>query len=287
MEKIYSMTGSANVINSCDLVDLNIDITSVNGRFLEINFKMPDSLRHLESKLREIFQKNLKRGKIDCYISLAQNLKNSLNVNEEALNQLSDAIKVIEKRLGTVRANPLEVLNYPGIQIQDKKLQPKIDELVLNNLTTAIDKLVMTRTQEGEKLKQAILYRLDLVEKELLTVEKSLSELVSREREKIKAKIAELASEMDQSRIEQEVTLAAQKADVREEYDRLIAHIKEVRTILQNGGICGKRLDFMMQEFNREANTLASKASTLDITKVAVELKVLIEQMREQVQNIE
>lgn len=287
MEKIYSMTGSANVINSCDLVDLNIDITSVNGRFLEINFKMPDSLRHLESKLREIFQKNLKRGKIDCYISLAQNLKNSLNVNEEALNQLSDAIKVIEKRLGTVRANPLEVLNYPGIQIQDKKLQPKIDELVLNNLTTAIDKLVMTRTHEGEKLKQAILYRLDLVEKELLTVEKSLSELVSREREKIKAKIAELASEMDQSRIEQEVTLAAQKADVREEYDRLIAHIKEVRTILQNGGICGKRLDFMMQEFNREANTLASKASTLDITKVAVELKVLIEQMREQVQNIE
>ena len=152
---------------------------------------------------------------------------------------------------------------------------------------TAINKLVTARAHEGEKLKLAIQSRLESIEKELLPVEKALSELVSKEREKIKAKIAELSIEIDPNRIEQEVTLAAQKADVREEYDRLKAHIKEVRSILQTGGICGKRLDFMMQEFNREANTLASKASSLDITKVAVELKVLIEQMREQVQNIE
>lgn len=287
MEPIFSMTGSANCIISIDLADLNIDITSVNGRFLELNFKMPDSLRHLESKLREAFQKKLKRGKVDCYITLSQNLKSTLKVNKSALEQLSIAIKTIEKGIGGISTNALEILNYPGIQVQDENVQSKIDDFVLNSLETAISKLVTARAHEGEKLKLAIQSRLESIEKELLPVEKALSELVSKEREKIKAKIAELSIEIDPNRIEQEVTLVAQKADVREEYDRLKAHIKEVRSILQTGGICGKRLDFMMQEFNREANTLASKASSLDITKVAVELKVLIEQMREQVQNIE
>ena len=287
MEPIFSMTGSANCVISIDLADLNIDITSVNGRFLELNFKMPDSLRHLESKLREAFQKKLKRGKVDCYITLSQNLKSTLKVNKSALEQLSIAIKTIEKGIGGISTNALEILNYPGIQVQDENVQSKIDDFVLNNLETAISKLVTARAHEGEKLKLAIQSRLESIEKELLPVEKALSELVFKEREKIKAKIAELSIEIDPNRIEQEVTLVAQKADVREEYDRLKAHIKEVRSILQTGGICGKRLDFMMQEFNREANTLASKASSLDITKVAVELKVLIEQMREQVQNIE
>ena len=287
MEPIFSMTGSANCIISIDLADLNIDITSVNGRFLELNFKMPDSLRHLESKLREAFQKKLKRGKVDCYITLSQNLKSTLKVNKSALEQLSIAIKTIEKGIGGISTNALEILNYPGIQVQDENVQSKIDDFVLNSLETAISKLVTSRAHEGEKLKLAIQSRLESIEKELLPVEKALSELVFKEREKIKAKIAELSIEIAPNRIEQEVTLVAQKADVREEYDRLKAHIKEVRSILQTGGICGKRLDFMMQEFNREANTLASKASSLDITKVAVELKVLIEQMREQVQNIE
>ena len=287
MEPIFSMTGSANCIISSDIAALNIDITSINGRFLELNFKMPDSLRHLESKLREAFQKHLKRGKVDCYITLSHNLKSTLKVDKSALEQLSIAIKTIEKSIGGISTNSLEILNYPGIQIQDENVQSKIDDFVLNSLETAISKLVTARAHEGEKLKLAIQSRLESIEKELLPVEKALSELVSKEREKIKAKIAELSIEIDPNRIEQEVTLAAQKADVREEYDRLKAHIKEVRSILQTGGICGKRLDFMMQEFNREANTLASKASSLDITKVAVELKVLIEQMREQVQNIE
>lgn len=287
MEPIFSMTGSANCIISSEIADLNIDITSVNGRFLELNFKMPDSLRHLESKLREAFQKHLKRGKVDCYITLSQNLKSTLKVDKSALEQLSIAIKTIEKSISGISTNALEILNYPGIQVQDENVQSKIDDFVLNSLETAIRKLVTARAHEGEKLKLAIQSRLESIEKELLPVEKALSELVSKEREKIKAKIAELSIEIDPNRIEQEVTLAAQKADVREEYDRLKAHIKEVRSILQTGGICGKRLDFMMQEFNREANTLASKASSLDITKVAVELKVLIEQMREQVQNIE
>lgn len=287
MDPIFSMTGSANIVKSCDIADLNIDITSVNGRFLEINFKISDSLRHLEPRLREMFQEHLKRGKIDCYITLSQNLKSSLKVDEIALEQLSVALKTIEKRMSRISINALEILNYPGIQVQDEKIQSKIDELVLDCLSEAIEKLTTSRKHEGEKLKAAIQSRLALIENELITVEKCLSELVHKEREKIKAKIAEFVSDIDPSRIEQEVALAAQKADIREEYDRLEAHIKEVRNILHTGGICGKRLDFMMQEFNREANTLASKAFSLNITKVAVELKVLIEQMREQVQNIE
>jgi len=287
MEPIFSMTGSANVIKSNDIADLNIDITSVNGRFLEVNFKMPDSLRHLDAKLRELFQNHLKRGKIDCYITLSENLKSSLKVDETALKQLSYTIKTIESNINGATTNAIEVLNYPGILVQDEKVQATIDDLVINSLDTAINKLVTAREHEGEKLKLAIESRLVSIEEQLVTVEKSLNELVLKEREKIKAKIAEFAVDVDPTRIEQEVTLAAQKADVREEYDRLKSHIKEVRNILKTGGICGKRLDFMMQEFNREANTLASKASSLDITKVAVELKVLIEQMREQVQNIE
>ena len=275
MEPIFSMTGSANCIISSDIAALNIDITSINGRFLELNFKMPDSLRHLESKLREAFQKHLKRGKVDCYITLSHNLKSTLKVDKSALEQLSIAIKTIEKSIGGISTNSLEILNYPGIQVQDENVQSKIDEFILNSLETAINKLVTARAHEGEKLKLAIQSRLESIEKELLPVEKALSELVSKEREKIKAKIAELSIEIDPNRIEQEVTLAAQKADVREEYDRLKAHIKEVRSILQTGGICGKRLDFMMQEFNREANTLDSKASSLDISCLTILLPSL------------
>lgn len=211
MEPIFSMTGSANCIISSDIAALNIDITSINGRFLELNFKMPDSLRHLESKLREAFQKHLKRGKVDCYITLSHNLKSTLKVDKSALEQLSIAIKTIEKSIGGISTNSLEILNYPGIQVQDENVQSKIDEFILNSLETAINKLVTARAHEGEKLKLAIQSRLESIEKELLPVEKALSELVSKEREKIKAKIAELSIEIDPNRIEQEVTLAAQK----------------------------------------------------------------------------
>ena len=158
MEPIFSMTGSANCIISNDIAALNIDITSINGRFLELNFKMPDSLRHLESKLREAFQNHLKRGKVDCYITLSHHLKSTLKVDKSALEQLSIAIKTIEKSIGGISTNSLEILNYPGIQIQDENVQSKIDEFILNSLETAINKLVTARAHEGEKLKLAISY---------------------------------------------------------------------------------------------------------------------------------
>ena len=288
MSIIHSMTGSASKLVNSQLANINIDISSVNGRYLEIYLKLPDNLRHLDSKLRALCQEKLTRGKLDCYITYALNAQASLNIDANQLEALSEALNQVEKTIpNACNLNPMEILQYPGILKQPANIQDLIDEQVLENFAKALDSLVKTRESEGEKLKQALQVRLDLLEKQADLIEVQLANLTKIEREKILKKIEDLKIEIDPQRIEQEVAIIAQKADVEEEYDRLRAHIKEVRSILDKGGICGKRLDFMMQEFNRESNTLASKASNLDITRIAVELKVLIEQMREQVQNIE
>lgn len=288
MSIIHSMTGSASKLVNSQLANINIDISSVNGRYLEIYLKLPDNLRHLDSKLRALCQEKLTRGKLDCYITYALNAQASLNIDANQLEALSEALNQVEKTIpNACNLNPMEILQYPGILKQPANIQDLIDEQVLENFAKALDSLVKTRETEGEKLKQALQVRLDLIEKQADLIEVQLTNLTKIEREKILKKIEDLKIEIDPQRIEQEVAIIAQKADVEEEYDRLRAHIKEVRSILDKGGICGKRLDFMMQEFNRESNTLASKASNLDITRIAVELKVLIEQMREQVQNIE
>lgn len=288
MSIIHSMTGSASKLVNSQLANINIDISSVNGRYLEIYLKLPDNLRHLDSKLRALCQEKLTRGKLDCYITYALNAQASLNIDANQLEALSEALNQVEKTIpNACNLNPMEILQYPGILKQPANIQDLIDEQVLENFAKALDSLVKTREFEGEKLKQALQVRLDLIEKQADLIEVQLTNLTKIEREKILKKIEDLKIEIDPQRIEQEVAIIAQKADVEEEYDRLRAHIKEVRAILDKGGICGKRLDFMMQEFNRESNTLASKASNLDITRIAVELKVLIEQMREQVQNIE
>ncbi|MBQ2266939.1 MAG: YicC family protein [Succinivibrio sp.] len=288
MSIIHSMTGSASKLVNSQLANINIDISSVNGRYLEIYLKLPDNLRHLDSKLRALCQEKLTRGKLDCYITYALNAQASLNIDVNQLEALSEALNQVEKTIpNACNLNPMEILQYPGILKQPANIQDLIDEQVLENFAKALDSLVKTRESEGEKLKLALQVRLDLIEKQADLIEAQLTNLTKIEREKILKKIEDLKIEIDPQRIEQEVAIIAQKADVEEEYDRLRAHIKEVRSILDKGGICGKRLDFMMQEFNRESNTLASKASNLDITRIAVELKVLIEQMREQVQNIE
>ena len=288
MSIIHSMTGSASKLVNSQLANINIDISSVNGTYLEIYLKLPDNLRHLDSKLRALCQEKLTRGKLDCYITYALNAQASLNIDANQLEALSEALNQVEKTIpNACNLNPMEILQYPGILKQPANIQDLIDEQVLENFAKALDSLVKTRESEGKKLKQALQVRLDLIEKQADLIEVQLANLTKIEREKILKKIEDLKIEIDPQRIEQEVAIIAQKADVEEEYDRLRAHIKEVRSILDKGGICGKRLDFMMQEFNRESNTLASKASNLDITRIAVELKVLIEQMREQVQNIE
>ena len=287
MADISSMTGSSNRIINTDRVNISIDITSVNNRFLEIYLKMPDQLRHLDSKLRSIIQEKLTRGKIDCYLSYALNATDSLNINQDVLHALANAVSKINQELPQSNVNALEILNYPGVISQEANLQELIDEEILRNFSEAIDTMKENRRKEGIKLKEALISRLDKIIELSKIVGAQLEKLVELERQRIVSKISTLDVNVNPERLEQEVALAAQRADVREEYDRLLAHVKEVKSILEKGGICGKRLDFMMQEFNRESNTLASKASNLEITQVAVELKVLVEQMREQVQNIE
>jgi uncharacterized protein (TIGR00255 family) len=287
MPIIHSMTGSASKLVNSELANINIDITSVNSRFLEIYLKLPDSLRHLDSKLRAVCQEKMTRGKLDCYVSFALNFSNTLNINDDALSALSGALDKIKGAMPQAQVSAMEVLNYPGIIKQPENIQDEIDAKVIEQFTSTLDELIKNRESEGKKLSDVLLSRLDLITTQADIIEEQLERLVQTERDRIVAKVAAMNIEIDSGRIEQEVAIAAQKADVGEEYDRLRAHIQEVKTILNKGGVCGKRLDFMMQEFNRESNTLASKASNLEITKVAVELKVLIEQMREQVQNIE
>lgn len=287
MPIIHSMTGSASKLVNSELANINIDITSVNSRFLEIYLKLPDSLRHLDSKLRAVCQEKMTRGKLDCYVSFALNFSNTLNINDDALSALSGALDKIKGAMPQAQVSAMEVLNYPGIIKQPENIQDEIDAKIIEQFTSTLDELIKNRESEGKKLSDVLLSRLDLITTQADIIEEQLERLVQTERDRIVAKVAAMNIEIDSGRIEQEVAIAAQKADVGEEYDRLRAHIQEVKTILNKGGVCGKRLDFMMQEFNRESNTLASKASNLEITKVAVELKVLIEQMREQVQNIE
>ena len=288
MSKLKSMTGSANRIVNSDLINFTLNIISVNSRFLETYFRLPDSIRHLEHHFKKVLQEKVSRGKFDIQISLEMNMSSSLNINDAALDALKTAIVKVQSAIPGSKFNALDILNYPGVIAQENAGE-KIDECILDNFSQALDDLIASRESEGDKLKKTIEERLDAVSAQADEVEKVLSTLVATERERILSKLEsmKLDIELDKNRIEQEVVLAAQKADIGEEYDRLRAHVKEVHNILNKGGICGKRLDFMMQEFNRESNTLASKASNLEITKIAVELKVLIEQMREQVQNIE
>ena len=222
MADISSMTGSSNRIINTDRVNISIDITSVNNRFLEIYLKMPDQLRHLDSKLRSIIQEKLTRGKIDCYLSYALNATDSLNINQDVLHALANAVSKINQELPQSNVNALEILNYPGVISQEANLQELIDEEILRNFSEAIDTLKENRRKEGIKLKEALISRLDKIVELSKIVGAQLEKLVELERQRIVSKISTLDVNVNPERLEQEVALAAQRADVREEYDRLL-----------------------------------------------------------------
>lgn len=284
---VCSMTGSANIQHPGECFDFSIDLISVNSRFLEIYLRLPDSLRHLDATLRTMLKGRLTRGKIDVIINLKVNEQNALNINETFLGTLSSAVSTIKQHFPQATVNALELLQFPGVLGQKQDLQEIIDEKITSTFADAIEILLKNRKLEGQRLVAELENKLKLISLELDKIEPVLKELSSLERQRLLDKVQDLLPSLDPQRLEQEVVLAAQKSDIAEEYDRLRSHISETYNILRNGGNCGKRLDFLMQEFNREANTMASKASSLNVTKTAVELKVLIEQLREQVQNIE
>jgi uncharacterized protein (TIGR00255 family) len=285
----YSMTAFARKEQAFDFGTLQVEIKSVNQRYLEPNFRLHDTLRPTEMKLREILKKRIKRGKVEVNVRfhIATGEK-GLDIDEARLQSVSKALGKIQQQVAnTAEINPLELLQYPGVLIDAELDIDTVHQELVTLYQAALDDFLAGREREGEVLASAIRERLNEITDIVAAIRTEAPEWVQTFRDNLKEKALALGVEVDPERLEQEVVLLAQKADVAEELDRLDGHVKECHGILKQKGAVGRKLDFLMQEFNREANTLGSKATKESITRHAVQLKVLIEQMREQVQNIE
>lgn len=286
---IYSMTAFARSEVKKEWGTAVWEIRSVNQRYLETYFRLPEQFRSLEPVLRERFRKRLQRGKVECALRFTANdsAVTKLNLNEQLAKQVLHAADWVQSHGQSTGVNPLDVLKWPGVIASEEADMDAIQADMLEGLDKAMNDFIAARGAEGETLKSLIEQRLDAIEVEAEKVAQRMPEILTWQREKIQARFEEAKLELDAARVEQEMILLAQKVDIAEELDRLNSHVAETRKILKKGGACGRRLDFMMQEFNRESNTLGSKSISTEITQSAVELKVLIEQMREQIQNIE
>ena len=286
---IYSMTAFARLEVKKDWGDAVWEIRSVNQRYLENFFRLPEQFRGLENTLREKLRQNLTRGKIECSlrIEIKKQTNAELNLNKELANQVIQSLQWIKSQAGEGEINLTDVLRYPGVvEAQEQDL-----DSISQDLLTAFDDLltdfIAMRGREGEKLNDIIQQRLDAIAVEADKVRSQMPAVLQWQRERLLQRFEDAQVNLDPQRVEQEMILLAQRVDVAEELDRLQMHVKETTNILKKGGAVGRKLDFMMQELNRESNTLASKSINADITASAVELKVLIEQMREQIQNLE
>ncbi len=287
---IHSMTAYAsqesNTINGV----LQLEIRSVNHRYLELQLKLDDHCRQFEALVREQLNARLGRGKIDCRLSLAKDIRSSaeINVDENVVKQVATSANEVSQHFSHSQpVNLLDILKIPGVIVSNALDVETLQQDIKGLVSLSIDDLVEARAREGIKLKAMILERLASVESQVSKVKPLLPKLVKAYQEKLSTKLNEACKSADEARIQQEIVLYTQRVDVDEELSRLISHIEEVKRILETGGIVGKRLDFLMQEMNREANTLGSKSVSIETTQVSMELKVLIEQMREQIQNIE
>jgi uncharacterized protein (TIGR00255 family) len=287
---IQSMTAFARESAATDTGILTVELRSVNHRYLDCSFKLPDTLRALEPWLREEAGKVLARGKLDCLLRLQSNAAGpeQLQIDDKKLETVLAAAGLIQDRLDNpAPINALQVLQFPGIYSTPEQSEEQLQKDARALFKKALDNMQQSRRREGEKLASLIAARLEQVVAEVIATREVLPALMQHQRDRITNRIADLEVEVDQGRLEQELVYLSQKADVDEELDRLDAHVSEVRRTLEKGGPCGRRLDFLMQELNREANTLSSKSLSAGTTQNAVQLKVLIEQMREQIQNIE
>jgi uncharacterized protein (TIGR00255 family) len=262
----------------------------VNHRYLETSVRLPESFRALENSVREAVRKRLTRGKVECALRFQSETKASsdLHLNKALIRQLVQANLEIEQITGTSSSlGNMEVLRWPGVIEEQGFDKTSIEKQALSLFGAALDDLVATREREGAELQGFIKQRIDSVRDIVVSVRSKMSEILAKQKQNILDRLAELQVELEPTRLEQEVSLLAQKADVEEELDRLDSHLNEVERVLGAKGQKGRRLDFLMQELNREANTLSSKSIVVETTLSAVELKVLIEQMREQIQNVE
>ncbi|ACY82907.1 YicC family protein [Edwardsiella piscicida] len=265
------------------------ELRSVNQRYLETYIRLPEQFRSLEPVIRERLRTRLTRGKVECNLrfELDPSAQSALILNESLAKQLVDAANWVKLQSDEGEINPLDVLRWPGVMAAAEQDLDAIGSELLAALDGTIDDFIDAREREGSALKQLIEQRLEAVSAEVAKVRSRMPEILQWQRERLVSKLEEAQVQLENNRLEQELVLMAQRIDVAEELDRLDAHVKETYVILKKKEAVGRRLDFMMQEFNRESNTLASKSINADITASAIELKVLIEQMREQIQNIE
>ncbi|WP_093138565.1 YicC/YloC family endoribonuclease [Pseudoxanthomonas sp. GM95] len=285
---IRSMTAYATVERPIEGGALSAELRAVNHRFLELGLRLPDELRALEPALRERVSSRVGRGKLDLVLRLrAADGESGLHLNEDVVDELSRTKAQLLSRFPGLQTSFTELLQYPGV-LRSRDIDPEVlqaEALVL--LETLLDQFIAAREREGSKLAEAIAERVDGIEVRAAEARELIPLIRDGQRQKLEARLADLAQPADPGRLEQELVLSLQKLDVDEELDRLGSHIKEIRRVLKQDVAVGRRLDFLLQEFNREANTLGSKSVDVRTTSIAVELKVLIDQIREQVQNLE
>ena len=285
-----SMTAFSRQQQEQEWGSLTWEIRSVNHRYLETSVRLPESFRALENGVREAIRKRLTRGKVECALRFQSEAKISsdLHLNTKLIQQLVQANNEIEQITGTsISLNNMEVLRWPGVIEEQDFDKTSIEKQALSLFSAALDDLVATREREGAELQGFIQQRINSVREIVVCIRNKMPEILAKQKQNILDRLADLRAELEPTRLEQEVSLLAQKADVEEELDRLDSHLNEVERVLHAKGQKGRRLDFLMQELNREANTLSSKSIVVETTLNAVELKVLIEQMREQIQNVE
>ena len=287
---IYSMTGYAALSEELALGTLSVEIRSVNHRYLDLTFRLPDEYRSFEPGMREIVAARLTRGKVECRVGLQRGpaSQTSLQLNTVLLGQLTELDRRVREQLpGGATLSVSEVLRWPGVLETDALPLEEIREHANALLNRTVEDFTQSRAREGEKLKVLLLDRVTRMEELVQRVKPKIPLLVTAYQERLASRLRDASADIDEDRIRQELVLFSSKVDVEEELSRLGAHLSELRRILTQGGPVGKRLDFLMQELNRESNTLGSKSVDIDVSQASVELKVLIEQMREQVQNIE
>lgn len=266
------------------------ELRSVNQRYLETYIRLPEQFRSLEPIIRERLRNRLTRGKIECNLRFdldPTNQNQQLSLNIELAQQILNAADWIRTEYQAGEINPVDVLRWPGVMSAKEQDLDTISQEILALLDTTIDEFIAVREREGKALSELIIQRLKGISLQVDKIRAWMPEILEWQKERLKSKLEEANIELDNSRLEQEIVMVAQRIDVAEELDRLMTHVKETYSILKKNEAVGRRLDFMMQEFNRESNTIASKSINADVTASAIELKVLIEQIREQVQNIE
>lgn len=288
---IHSMTAFAREQKQNDAYDFVCEMRSINHRYLEMSVHLPEALRIFEMPIRERLRKNLQRGKIECVVRYrvsSDKLNQQFRINVPLAKELCvESEKIASFLKSFTPTSPNDILRFPGVLEMQEINAQALQETVLQLIDVTLNELIAARQREGEELKRFFLQRIDLLQQELKKIFERMPQILIDQREHLKQRFIEAKALLNPERLEQELVLFAQKIDITEEIERTETHVTELRRVLNQGGPIGRRLDFLLQELNREANTIGSKSVNSMVTHTAVEMKVLIEQIREQVQNIE